>query len=57
MGLGIIGGSVGVAAGSVALHITGAYHVSVLIVVGVCVFGAVVSAFAKRPKFDGKVFE
>jgi MFS family permease len=41
MGLGIFGGSIGVAAGSTALHITGMYNVSIIIVVAVAVIGAV----------------
>ncbi len=40
MGLGIFGGSVGVAAGSAALHITGMYNISIIIVAVVAGIGA-----------------
>lgn len=42
MGLGIFGGAVGVAAGSAALHITGMYNVSIIIVAAVALIGAIV---------------
>lgn len=41
MGLGIFGGSIGVAAGSAALHIRGMYNVSIIIVAVVAVIGAI----------------
>jgi MFS family permease len=41
MGLGIFGGAIGVAAGSTALHITGMYNVSIIIVVVVAIIGAI----------------
>lgn len=48
MGLGIFGGAVGVAAGSTALHITGMYNVSIIIVAAVAVIGAI-SGFGINP--------
>jgi MFS family permease len=55
MGIGIFGGTAGVAAGSAALHITGTYNASTIIVVVVAVIGAI-SAFGMRvPRiFDGE---
>jgi len=50
MGLGIFGGAVGVAAGSTALHITGIYNVSIIIVVVVAVVGAIAGFGIKPPK-------
>jgi hypothetical protein len=41
MGLAIFGGAIGVAAGSTALHITGMYNVSIIIVGVVAVIGAI----------------
>jgi MFS family permease len=55
MGLGIVGGTVGVAVGSGALAATGNYNVSVIIVAVICVIGAVGSIPLKRPKaFSGE---
>jgi MFS family permease len=48
MGLGIFGGAIGVAAGSTALHITGMYNVSIIIVGCVAVIGAV-AGFGIKP--------
>ena len=50
MGLGIFGGTVGVAAGSAALHATGMYDVSIIIVVVVSLVGAVAALGVKAPK-------
>lgn len=50
MGLAIFGGTVGVAAGSAALHATGMYNVSIIIVVVVALIGAVAGFGIKRPK-------
>lgn len=50
MGLGIFGGTVGVAAGSAALHATGMYTVSIMIVCVVALVGAVAGFGVKRPK-------
>lgn len=48
MGLGIFGGTIGVAAGSSALHITGMYNVSIIIVAVVAVIGAM-AGFGIKP--------
>ena len=50
MGLSIFGGTVGVAAGSAALHATGMYQVSIMIVCVVALIGAVAAFGVKRPK-------
>jgi MFS family permease len=50
MGLGIFGGTVGVAAGSAALHATGMYMVSIIIVCVVALIGAAAGFGVKRPK-------
>jgi hypothetical protein len=50
MGLAIFGGTVGVAAGSAALHATRMYNVSIIIVVVVALIGAVAGFGIKRPK-------
>jgi MFS family permease len=50
MGLGIFGGTVGVAAGSAALHATGMYMVSIVIVCVVALIGAAAGFGVKRPK-------
>jgi MFS family permease len=50
MGLGIFGGAVGVAAGSTALHITGMYNVSIIIVVVVAVIGAIAGFGINPPR-------
>ena len=53
MGLGIFGGAIGVAAGSTALHITGMYSVSIIIVGTVAVIGAIAGFGIKSVKiFD-----
>lgn len=49
-GLAIFGGSIGVAAGSAALHITGMYNVSIIIVGAVAVIGAIAGFGIKPPK-------
>lgn len=49
MGLAVLGGTAGVAAGSAALHATGAYFVSVVIVCVVCLFGAIAGFGIRRP--------
>ncbi|MBN1905575.1 MAG: MFS transporter [Deltaproteobacteria bacterium] len=48
MGLAIFGGAIGVAAGSTALHITGMYNVSIIIVGVVAVIGAI-AGFGIKP--------
>ena len=48
MGLGIFGGAIGVAAGSTALHITGMYNISIIIVAVVAVIGAI-AGFGIKP--------
>jgi MFS family permease len=48
MGLGIFGGAIGVAAGSTALHVTGMYNVSIIIVGVVAVIGAI-AGFGIKP--------
>ncbi len=48
MGLGIFGGAIGVAAGSTALHMTGMYNVSIMIVGVVAVIGAI-AGFGIKP--------
>ncbi|MCL6476941.1 MAG: MFS transporter [Peptococcaceae bacterium] len=53
MGIGIFGGTFGVAAGSAALHATGMYVVSILIVAALCIVGAL-SAIGMNPP---KIFE
>jgi MFS family permease len=50
MGLGIFGGAVGVAAGSAALHITGMYDISIIIVAVVAGIGALAGLGIKPPK-------
>ncbi len=47
-GLGIFGGTFGVAAGSIALHITGMYNVSIVIVGVVAIIGAI-AGFGIKP--------
>lgn len=49
MGMGIFGGAIGVAAGSTALHITGMYDVSIIIVVAVAIVGAIAGFGIKPP--------
>lgn len=48
MGLGIFGGTAGVAVGSIALHATGMYTISILVVGVVCLLG-VVNAWQLNP--------
>ncbi|MBP2654868.1 MAG: transporter transrane protein [Firmicutes bacterium] len=50
MGLGILGGTAGVVAGSVALHTTGAYQVSIIIVALIAVVGVGCTVFLNPPK-------
>jgi MFS family permease len=50
MGLGIFGGAIGVAAGSAALHITGMYNVSIIIVAIAAITGAISGLGIKPPK-------
>ncbi|MBN1834027.1 MAG: MFS transporter [Deltaproteobacteria bacterium] len=50
MGLGIFGGAIGVAAGSAALHITGMYHVSIIIVAIAAIIGAISGLGIKPPQ-------
>ena len=56
LGIAIFGGTFGVLAGSTALHITGMYVVSIIIVLVVCIIGALASLGISRPKvFENKV--
>ncbi|MCL6479019.1 MAG: MFS transporter [Peptococcaceae bacterium] len=50
MGIGIFGGTFGVAAGSAALHATGMYVVSIFIVFAVCIVGALAAMGMNPPK-------
>ncbi|MGB9903815.1 MAG: MFS transporter [Desulfotomaculales bacterium] len=50
MGIGIFGGTFGVAAGSAALHATGMYVVSILIVAVLCIVGALSAMGMNPPK-------
>jgi sugar phosphate permease len=50
MGLGLIGGTVGIGAGSSALTATGTYQVSILIVTIVAIVGFVLAMWLKPPK-------
>ncbi|WP_024287274.1 MFS transporter [Cellulomonas sp. KRMCY2] len=52
MGIGVFGGTAGVAAGAAALHATGRYTVSILIMVGVCALGVVPALFLRQAKAD-----
>jgi MFS family permease len=49
MGLGIFGGTAGVICGSIALRVTGNYHLSIIIVSIVALIGLVASLFLKPP--------
>lgn len=49
-GMGIFGGTIAVAVGSYALHATGAYTVSIMIVVCVCILGAIAGLGVNPPK-------
>ena len=53
MGIGIFGGTAGVAAGSVALHTTGTYQLSILIVAAILLVGFVFALGMKPPKGFG----
>lgn len=50
MGIGIFGGTVGVAAGSAALQITGMYYASIIIVVAVAIIGAIAGSYMRPPE-------
>jgi len=50
MGLGIFGGTAGVVAGSIALHSTELYHMSILIVGIIAIVGLVCASFLNPPK-------
>jgi nitrate/nitrite transporter NarK len=57
-GIGIFGGLAGVAAGSAALHATGFYTVSTLIMVGIAVLGVAIAFFMqthKHQSFEAEV--
>lgn len=54
MGLGIFGGTAGVAAGSAALHATGMYNMSIYIVVVVAIIGAIAAFGINAPKVFAK---
>jgi MFS family permease len=49
MGIGIFGGTIGVTAGATALHTTGLYHMSIMIMCAMSVVGFIV-ALALKPK-------
>lgn len=49
-GIGVFGGLAGVAAGGTALAITGFYHVSTMIMAGVCVLGLIFALFIREKK-------
>ncbi|NTW38665.1 MAG: MFS transporter [Cellulomonadaceae bacterium] len=49
MGIGIFGGTAGVAAGAAALHATGLYTISIVIMSAVCASGIIVALFLKQP--------
>jgi MFS family permease len=53
-GMGIFGGTIAVAVGSYALHATGAYTVSIMIVVCVCVLGATAGFGVNRPNLENE---
>jgi MFS family permease len=50
MGIGIFGGTAGIAAGSAALQITDMYDVSIIIVATVAIVGAVAGSLMRSPK-------
>lgn len=50
MGIGIIGGTAGVAAGAAALHTTGNYRLSIIIMCAVGLLGAMVGLTLRQPK-------
>ena len=50
MGIGIFGGTAGVAAGAAALHSTGRYTVSIVIMAVVCALGLVPAFFLRQPQ-------
>ncbi|MGB9660754.1 MAG: MFS transporter [Moorellaceae bacterium] len=54
MGIGIFGGTFGVAAGSAALHLTGMYVASIFIVFAVCIIGALSAIGMNPPKIFGE---
>lgn len=53
MGIGIFGGTAGVAAGSAALHATGDYTMSIIIMSAACALGAVVALFVSERRKSG----
>ena len=56
-GIGLFGGTVGVILGAAALHGTGNYHASILIVGLVAVIGFVLTIFLKPPKVFAATLE
>ncbi len=50
LGIGLYGGSIGIIVGSIALHRTGNYHTSIVIVGILALIGLILSAFLKPPK-------
>jgi MFS family permease len=55
MGIGIFGGTAGIAAGSAALQITDMYNVSIIIVVTVAIVGSVAASLMHPPKVFSEV--
>jgi len=49
-GIGLFGGTIGVILGATALHSTGNYHVSILIVGTMAIIGFILATFLKPPK-------
>ncbi len=54
-GISVFGGVAGVATGAAALHATGQYIVSITIVAGVCVVGAIATSFLSPPQVYSQV--
>jgi MFS family permease len=57
MGIGIFGGTAGVAAGAAALHATEHYTLSIVIMAIVCLVGVPVAYFLRQPKTADKAVE
>ncbi|MCX8021733.1 MAG: MFS transporter [Syntrophorhabdaceae bacterium] len=53
-GIGVFGGTVGVILGAAALHHTGNYHTSIIIVGIIAIIGCVLGIFLKPPKVFGE---
>ena len=50
MGIGLFGGLAGILAGATALHNTGNYHVSIIIVCIIAIIGLIFAQFLKPPR-------